>query len=36
MYTGDQVSSCYEEGSEPFDSFHGEGEGGDDGIDRVN
>lgn len=35
VYTGDQVSSCHEESSELFDSFHGEGKGGDDGICRV-
>lgn len=36
MSAGDQVSSCHEEGGGLPDSFHGEGEGGDDGTDGVN
>lgn len=36
LFAGDQVGSCDEEGSGTSDSFHGEGEGGDDGIIRLN
>lgn len=35
LFAGDQVSPGYEESCWSFDSIHGEGEGGNDGIIRV-
>lgn len=36
VFAGDQISSRDEEGGGLFDSFHGEGEEGHDGIVGVN